>query len=72
MPRKRKPQYVYEVQKQMNNLLWLTEAFFKTEEEAVRLVEILEVNHPPRSMVDKPFRIHTHEIKNISDFENNS
>lgn len=72
MPRKRKPQYVYQVQRQMNNLIWVTEAFFKTEEEAIRLVEILEVNHAAKSFVEKPFKVNTHEVRNISEFENNS
>ena len=56
----------------MNNLLWTTEAFFKTEEEAIRLVEILEANHTPKSFVEKPFKVNTHEVRNISEFENNS
>jgi hypothetical protein len=72
MSRKRKPQYVYEVERQMNNLQWITEAFFRSEMEANRLTEILEQEYPPKSFVTKPFRVNRHEIKKIEEFENNS
>jgi adenosylmethionine-8-amino-7-oxononanoate aminotransferase len=72
MPRKRKPQYVYEVERQMNNLQWITEAFFRSESEAKRLAEILEQEYPAKSLVTKPFRVNKHEIKKIEEFENNS
>ena len=70
MARKRRPQYVYEVRRQMNNLIWINEAFFKTENEARQLLEQLELTCKNKSFVDRPFKILKHEIKKIEDFEN--
>ena len=70
MARKRRPQYVYEVERQMNNLTWISDAFFKTENEADQRLEQLELTCRNKSFVDRPFRILKHEMKKIEDFEN--
>lgn len=56
----------------MNNLQWINEAFFKTEDEANQLVNQLEVGYENKSFTDRPFKVLKHEVKKIEDFKINS